>query len=201
MLAGKPLTGTKTLKVCRFYFYLGFLGLPWLWGALYFYFSHFIPGTSPVFEEDNEIDVTTPQPHSEEPLPAAVSETLRSLSREASEKRSRSSSFAIPVENTDDVDESGEAAYTEDRVALHQVPPIPAAHASSPPLPHDSEVFADTSVDEALVWYVMSSKWLFIGTVIAFAVVNILFAWFLPPDHWLWNNEPIMRWLLGTKMY
>lgn len=47
MLASTPLQGDKAVKVCRAYFYAGFLFLPWLWGMGWFFFRHFLDETHP----------------------------------------------------------------------------------------------------------------------------------------------------------
>jgi presenilin enhancer 2 len=41
MLVRGAFTLEKAETVCRWYFRLGFLGLPWLWGVLYLFFSHY----------------------------------------------------------------------------------------------------------------------------------------------------------------
>ncbi|KEG11784.1 hypothetical protein DQ04_02281020 [Trypanosoma grayi] len=38
MFAGGPLTVAKAERVCRLYFYAGFVGLPWLWFAVWLLF-------------------------------------------------------------------------------------------------------------------------------------------------------------------
>jgi hypothetical protein len=41
MFAGKPLTKEKAEQLTRWYFYAGFVGLPWLWAVNAMYFRRF----------------------------------------------------------------------------------------------------------------------------------------------------------------
>lgn len=41
MLVRGPFTLEKAENVCQWYYRIGFLGLPWLWGLLYIFFSHY----------------------------------------------------------------------------------------------------------------------------------------------------------------
>lgn len=41
MFAGKPLTQAKAEQLARWYFYAGFVGLPWLWAVNAMYFRRF----------------------------------------------------------------------------------------------------------------------------------------------------------------
>ncbi|KPI89489.1 hypothetical protein ABL78_1365 [Leptomonas seymouri] len=41
MLARGPFTLEKAETVCRWYYRIGFFGLPWLWGLLYIFFSNY----------------------------------------------------------------------------------------------------------------------------------------------------------------
>ena len=41
MLVRGPFTLEKAETVCRWYYRIGFFGLPWMWGAMYIFFSHY----------------------------------------------------------------------------------------------------------------------------------------------------------------
>jgi transketolase N-terminal domain/subunit len=41
MFAGKPLTRERSEQLVRWYFYAGFMGLPWLWLVTFLYFRRF----------------------------------------------------------------------------------------------------------------------------------------------------------------
>lgn len=47
MLTSTPLQDDKAVKVCRAYFYVGFLFLPWLWGMGWIFFRHFLEEDQP----------------------------------------------------------------------------------------------------------------------------------------------------------
>lgn len=48
MLVRGPFTVEKAERVCQWYYRVGFLGLPWLWGLLWLLFRHYEQESEPI---------------------------------------------------------------------------------------------------------------------------------------------------------